>query len=99
MESILLPEETELIRLEAEQADLEEQVTSAELDLETAKGETAIFQQRYYQTIGRLYAQLDDLSAQIADIHARQNLKDSTVAARAQAAKEQARGDLHKRQD
>ena len=89
--STLLPEEAELIRLEAEQADLEEQVASAELALETAKSDTAVFQQRYYQIVGRLYAQLDDLSARIADIHARQNPKDRTVAARAEAAKEQAR--------
>jgi hypothetical protein len=90
MESILPPEEVELNRLEAEQADFEEQVASAELALETAKSETAIFQQRYYQTVVHLYAQLDDISAQIADVRSRLRPKDSTAAARAQAAKEQA---------
>lgn len=43
----MLPEEQELNRLEAEQAELEEQVTSAELTLETSKTETAQFQLRY----------------------------------------------------
>ena len=62
----MLPEEQELARLEAEQTTLEEQVTSAELALETTKTETAQFQHRYYQTVGRLYAQLDELDAQIA---------------------------------
>jgi hypothetical protein len=40
----MLPEERELARLEAEQAELKEQVTSAELELETIKTETARFQ-------------------------------------------------------
>ena len=43
----MLPEEQELIRLEAEQAELEEQVTTAELTLETSKIEAAQFQHRY----------------------------------------------------
>lgn len=90
MESTLLPEEAELVRLETEQADLEEQVASAELALETAKSETAIFQQRYYQAVGCLYVRLDDLSAQIADVCSRQNPKDNIMAARARSAKEQA---------
>ena len=50
----MLPEEQELNRLEGEQAALEEQVTSAELALETTKTETAQFQHRYYQLVGRL---------------------------------------------
>lgn len=41
------PEEQELIRLESEQAALVEQVTKAELTLETSKAETARFQHRY----------------------------------------------------
>ena len=51
---MMLPEEQELIRLEAEQAALEEQVTTAELTLETSKTEIAQFQHRYHQTVGRL---------------------------------------------
>lgn len=61
-----LPEEHELYRLEAEQAELEEQVTQAELALETAKTDTERFRHRYYEAVGRLYAELDELDAQLA---------------------------------
>ncbi|MDP2200198.1 MAG: J domain-containing protein, partial [Sulfurimicrobium sp.] len=88
---MMLPEEQELTRLEGEQAALEEQVTSAELALETAKTETAQFQHRYYQTVGRLYAQLDELDAQIANAHVAQSPDDVAAQAHAQAAQEQAR--------
>ena len=67
---MMLSEEQELTRLEAEQAALEEQVTTAELTLETSKTETAQFQHRYHQTVGRLYAQLDELDALIAKVQA-----------------------------
>ncbi|KXU92103.1 hypothetical protein CR51_31205 [Caballeronia megalochromosomata] len=43
-------------RRQREQAGLEDEVTSAELALETTKAEMAQFQRRYYQTVGRLYA-------------------------------------------
>lgn len=86
---MMLPEEQELIRLEGEQADLEEQVTSAELALETVKTETAQFQHRYYQSVGRLFAQLDELDAQIANEKAEQSPNDVAAQAHAQAANEQ----------
>lgn len=66
----MLPEEKELIRLETEQASLEEQFTTAELTLETSKTETAQFQLRYHQTVGRLYAQLDEMDALLARVQA-----------------------------
>lgn len=87
----MLPEEQELTRLEAEQAVLEEQVTSAELTLETIKTEIAQFQRRYYQTVGRLYAQLDELDAQIADSQAKTSPADEAAQARAETAQEQAK--------
>jgi hypothetical protein len=86
----MLPEEIELSRLEAEQAAVKEEVASAELDLETTRTETAQFQQRYYQTIGRLYAQLDDLDAKIAKALSEQSPSDNTLNARSQSAKRQA---------
>ena len=52
----MLPEEQELVRLEAEQSSLEDQVTTAELLFETNKTEIAQFQYRYYKTVGVLYA-------------------------------------------
>lgn len=87
----MLPEEQELIRLEAEQAALEEQVTTAELTLETGKTEIAQFQHRYHQTVGRLYAQLDELDALIARVRAGLSPDDAAAQAHAQAAEQQAK--------
>ncbi len=87
----MLPEEQELNRLETEQTELEEQVTSAELTLETGKTEIAQFQHRYHQTVGRLYAQLDELDAQIARVQAGLSPDDAAAQAHAQAAEQQAK--------
>ncbi len=87
----MLPEEQELIRLETEQTELEEQVTSAELTLETSKTETAQFQHRYHQTVGRLYAQLDELDAQITKVQAGLSPDDAAAQAHAQTAEQQAK--------
>ena len=86
----MLPEEKELARLEAEQAELKEQVSSAELALETVKTETAHFQHRYYQTVGRLYAQLDDLDAQISHLRMQQAPDDAALKTAATTAKDRA---------
>lgn len=87
----MLPEEQELARLEAEQTELESQVSSAELALETDRVEIARFQHRYYQTVGRLYAQLDELDAQIANALVAESPDDIAAQGQAQAAQEQAR--------
>lgn len=57
----MLPEEQELARLDAQQKELEEQLVSAELSLETVVTESERFKQRYYHTVGRLYAELMSL--------------------------------------
>jgi len=62
----IFPEEQELQRLEDEQSRLEDQVTQAELSLETEKTETEQFRHRYYQAVGRLFAELDELDALLA---------------------------------
>lgn len=87
----MLPEERELARLEVEQAELEEQVIQAELALETCKTETAQFRHRYYLAVGRLYAQLDELDAQIAVLQANLHPADPVVREHALAAERQAR--------
>jgi DNA repair exonuclease SbcCD ATPase subunit len=87
----MLPEEKELARLEAEQAELREQVTSAELGLETIKTETTQFQHRYYQALGRLYAELDEIDARIANLRAKLAPDDPTLTAHAHAAERQAK--------
>jgi len=86
----MLPEEEELARLEAEQAELKERVTSAELALQTIKTETVRFQHRYYQAVGRLYVQLDEIDAQIANVRMKQAPDDAILKAHARAAEQQA---------
>ena len=81
----------ELTRLVSDQAKLAEQVISAELELETAKTETAQFQRRYYEMVGKFYAQLDELDAQIANAQAGLSPDDAAAQVHAQAAQEQAR--------
>jgi len=56
----------ELARLEAEQAQLQEQVALFELERETTKTDVARFQQRYYDTVGRLLVELDTLLAALS---------------------------------
>jgi hypothetical protein len=87
----MLPEEIELARLETEQAELKERVSAAELELETIKTETAQFQSRYYQAVGRLYAQLDELDAEIAKASFEQAPNDFSLKAHADAARQKAR--------
>jgi hypothetical protein len=91
MQLILLPEEQELARLDAERADLEEQVVSAELALETIRTETAVFQHRYYRAVGHLYAKLDDINAELARMRAARDPEDTILRAHAHSAQEQAR--------
>jgi hypothetical protein len=87
----MLPEENELARLEADQAELKERVSAAELELETIKTETAQFQSRYYKAVGRLYVQLDELDAEITRVQSKQAPDDLTAKARAEAARQKAR--------
>jgi hypothetical protein len=85
------PEEQELTRLQAEQAELEDRIAAAELLLSTTTIETAQFQQRYYQTVGQLYVKLDKLTAQIAAARAKRNPEDAILKGQAHAATRQAR--------
>ena len=87
----MLPEEQALIHLEGKQAVLEEQVASAELALETAKTDIARFQDRYYQSVGRLYVQLDELNAEIASERATRFSYDAAAQSHARAAQAQFR--------
>ena len=64
----MLPEEQELTRLEAEQQRLQDEVAAAELHLETTRDTIRRFRHRYNETVGCLYAELDQLDAQIARI-------------------------------
>ena len=82
----MLPEEQELLRLESEQVELETQVAIGELALETDKAETERFQHHYYETVGRLYAELDELDTQIANTRLGQSSEDVIAQANARSA-------------
>ena len=86
----MLPEEQELNRLESEQATLEDQVANNELILETLKAETAQFQHHYYQTVGRLYVELDEIIAQIARVKAGLEPDNTEAQTQAETAEQQA---------
>jgi len=88
---MMLPEEQELARLESDQAELEESVTNAELQLETTKADLARFQHRYYQTVGRLYAELDAIESRNAGEAAEASPEDQDAQEQAKAAQEKAR--------
>lgn len=82
----MLPEEEELAKLSAQQENLEQAVSTAELELETIKADLSRFQLHYYQTVGKLFAQLDRLDADLARAQANQSPKDTALAAKAQTA-------------
>jgi len=84
-------QELELARLEAEQAQLEEQVALFELERETTKTDVARFQRRYYDTVGRLLVELDNLLADISKQAAAANPDDIEAQNEARAAQDRAR--------
>ena len=84
-------QELELAKLEAEQAQLEEQVALFELERETTKTDVARFQRRYYDTVGRLLVELDNLLAGISRQEAAANPDDVEAQNEARAAQERAR--------
>ena len=73
------------------QKELEEQLASAELALESAATETERFKQRYYRAVGALYAELDDLDAKIHNARLQQAPNDPKLRANAKASEERAR--------
>lgn len=84
-------QELELARLEAEQAQLEEQVALFELERETTKTDVARFQKRYYDTVGRLLVELDNLLAGISLQEANAHPDDLEAQNEARAAQDRAR--------
>lgn len=83
--------ELELARLEAEQAQLEEQVALFELERETTKTDMARFQKRYYDMVGRLFVELDKLLAGISQQQAAANPDDLEAQQQARTAQDKAR--------
>jgi len=89
-DQILKPEEQELEYKKAELTSLEADLIQRELDLATIRAELTSFEGQYLRTVGALYAELDEIEAQIAEILARrqpadQHAQDQAAQARAQA--------------
>jgi len=67
----LTPEEEELEKKRAQLSALEVQLAQRELDLATFRAELGTFESRYLRIVGVLYAELDEIEAQIAEANAR----------------------------
>src|SRR5437879_11357370 len=82
------PEEQELEKKKVEIASLEADLIQRELDLATLHAEVTEFEGRYLRTVGVLYAELDEIEAQIAETKAYRRPNDTDAqesAARASA--------------
>lgn len=84
------PEERELESKRAHLAALETTLTQRELDLATLKAELQTFEARYLREVGTLYAELDGVEAEIAEILARMKPKDHNAQEHAARARTQA---------
>jgi hypothetical protein len=73
------PEEDELERKKASLAELEARLADRELELAASRADLNHFEQRYLQTVGRRYAILDEMKANIAEARSRQNPKSEDV--------------------
>lgn len=85
-----LPECQELNRLNDQQREMEESVAGSELEYETLKADTARFKQRYYQTVGRLYAELDEWIAKVTRAQAGKFPENEALETEAKAAEKRA---------
>ena len=65
------PEDAELSRKQSEFGELQSRLADLELQLLTLRLELAEFEKLYYAKVGALYAELDELEAQIAEQQAR----------------------------
>ena len=75
-EQIEKPEERELENKKAELASLEAELVQRELDFATLRTELRSVESRYLGTVGILYAELDQIEAEIAEAEARRRPSD-----------------------
>jgi hypothetical protein len=81
------PEEEELGLKRQELQALENQLVERELYLVSLRAELAAFERLYLKTVGVLYAELDEIEAQIAEVHLRHNPSDREAQAAARRAR------------
>lgn len=86
----LTPEEQELDRKRAALAALEARLADRELELAALRSDLIQFEKHYVQVVGRRYAMLDELRAEIAEVHARRNPGNLEARERADQARSQA---------
>ena len=67
----LTPEEREFKKKQMELSALESKLIQREIELVTLRAELSDFESRYLRTVGVLYAQLDEIEAEIAEAPAR----------------------------
>jgi len=90
------PEDEELTLKKKELESLENRLIELELQLIGLRGELAAFERLYLQRVGRLYAELDEIDAQIAELLARSqpaNSEAQEVAREARARADESRTD------
>lgn len=91
MNAVITPEEQELTRKQLELESLETTLGQKELELATLHGEVSAFKSRYLHSVGRLYAQIDEIEREIAELRARCNPQDIGAAQAANDARQRAR--------
>jgi hypothetical protein len=84
------PEERELSRKQSELAEFEVELAQRELDLATLQAELRAFEARYIRIVGVLYAELDDIEAQIAEAQMLLNPNNSKIQEQAEQARTKA---------
>jgi hypothetical protein len=84
------PEERELSRKQSELAEFEVELAQRELDLATLQAELRAFEARYIRIVGVLYAELDDIEAQIVEAQILLNPNNSKIQEQAEKARTKA---------
>jgi hypothetical protein len=84
------PVELELSRKLAELAELEETLAARELARATREAELHVFEVHYLETVGKRYAELDALEAEVAERQARRDPENLELVERAEQARARA---------
>jgi len=87
---IVNPEDEELDHKKSKLAELETQLADRELELATLRADLIHFEKHYLQTVGRRYAELDDLKAKLAEARAKQQPENAEAREKARQARTQA---------
>lgn len=89
------PEQRELEKKLSELAALETELTQRELELATLQAELRTFEAQYLSIIGVRYAELDEITARLAEVQAYLNPDDRTAQTHAARARTQAQESAH----